>query len=72
MEDQLALYKGAPPDGPPPNADPLGAVEEWLRTSASPEKAAELIAFDRPNSTVADSLAAYPAAAQRYHDETPE
>ena len=56
LEGQLALYKGAPPDGPPPNADTLGAVEKWLRTSASPEKAAELIAFDRPNSTVAASL----------------
>jgi hypothetical protein len=69
---EFALYKRAPPDGPPPNADTPGAVEKWLRTSASPEKAAELIAFDRPNSTVAASLAAYPAAAQRYHDETPE
>ena len=46
----------------------LGAVVE----GGSFAKAAELIAFDRPNSTVADSLAAYPAAAQRYHDETPE
>jgi hypothetical protein len=68
----LAIYRAAPADGEPPDADDLRVVESWLSRSAAPDKAAELLGLAKSNGLVLRALHTYAAVAQHYREARPK